>query len=124
MPVDLPPPVIVTSMAEPAPEIAAGELYGPVDTEQAEPPDSDGAKQQIAECPQSSEDVIVVCAPTDPARHRLGDLPPPGETSWNILDAATTISLGPAEIQPQVMDGDTASPIPAKGVGVGMRIRF
>lgn len=124
MPVDLPPPVIVTTISEPAAEITAQELYGPLDMEPPKQRDIDGAEQLTPECPQSSENLITVCAVIDSTQHRLGSLPPPVETAWKELDVATTIKLGPVEIQPQAMDGDTGSPIPAKGVGVGMRIRF
>jgi len=124
MPIDLPPPEIATTIFHPATEIAAQEPYGPPDTGQPEQRHDDEVRQLTPDCPQSSENEIVVCAPTDPGQHRLGDLPPPGQTSWNILDAATTIKLGPAEFQPHVMDGDSSSPIPAKGVGIEMRIRF
>ena len=124
MPVDLPPPVVVTTIVQSAEEIVAQDVYGPKDLEDPEPRDGGQAEQLTPECPQTSENVITVCASVDPRQHRLGNLPPPSETAWNALDAATTIKLGPAEIQPQVIDGETGSPIPAKGVGVGLRLRF
>jgi hypothetical protein len=124
MPVDLPPPVVVTTVSEPAKEIVAQDVYGPKDLEEPEQRDEGPPEQLTSECPQTSENVITVCASVDPRQHRLGNLPPPTETAWNTLDKATTIKLGPAEIQPQVIDGETGSPIPQKGVGIGMRIRF
>lgn len=124
MPVDLPPPVVVTTISQPVEEIVAQEVYGPKDLENPEQRDDSQAEQLTSECPQTSENVITVCASVDAGQHRLGTLPPPSETAWNAVDAATTIKLGPAEIQPQVIDGETGSPIPAKGVGVGLRIRF
>jgi hypothetical protein len=120
MPVDLPPPTIITALAEPEADEAA-EAYGPVDTSGDQ--DGGGSADLIVECPQSSEAVIVICAPVDPRQYRLRKLTTRWGASWDELDSATTIRLGPAEIQPQVMEGSDA-PIPAKGVGVGMRIKF
>lgn len=72
------------------------------------------------ECPQSSADVIVVCAPDDGERYRYRPAGPPPPTTMDELGEALRLNIGPIEgdiVQMPTLHG-------APSIGVRARIRF
>jgi hypothetical protein len=76
--------------------------------------------EQERECPQSSEQVIVVCAPEDEERYRYRPAGPPPPTAMEELDQALHLKIGPVEGDPVQMPTLHGAP----SVGVRARIRF
>lgn len=113
MPVDLPPPIDIAAAAlpaGPAPDAPAPDLpvYGPVDTEEVtRSTRSEGQRG----CPQSTENVIVVCSWADSEQYRYKPANVRVPTAMEELGQALTLRLGPVEIRPS-------------GLGIGMRVRF
>lgn len=111
MPIELPPPVVITAPAAHAAAVTPDEVYGPIDTEGA----GEQQDQTRQECPQSSEDEIVVCAPVDNDQYRIGSVSAP-PTVMEELDQAVRIKVGGVEFDPDARPDGT--------IGIGVRIRF
>lgn len=93
MPVDLPPPVLITAPLTKAPPTVHGEVYGPIDKEAA-PRDQGGAQ----ECPEGKPDEIVVCADVaDDQQYRIGPLAPPPKTAMEEVSDALRFRHGKLE---------------------------
>ena len=75
---------------------------------------------QERECPQSSEDVIVVCAPEDEERYRYRPAGPPPPTAMEEFGDALRVKIGPVE--GDVVQMPTLHRAPS--IGVRARIRF
>jgi len=108
VPVDAPPPVIVSVPSVPAP--VAGPVYGPVDIE-AHPE----AGHAGDDCPQPTVNEIVVCAEVDNDQYRLVHVQPP-ESAPDGLGEALNLKIGNLEVG-SIDRGD--------GVRVfGLRLKF
>lgn len=71
-------------------------------------------------CPQSSPDVIVVCAPEDEERYRYRPAGPPPPTTMEEIGDALRLQVGPVE--GDIVQMPTLHSKPS--VGVRARIRF
>lgn len=72
------------------------------------------------DCPQSSADVIVVCAPEDAEQYRYRPAGPPPPTAMEELDRVLSLKLGPVEADAILMESLHSAP----SIGVRARIRF
>lgn len=71
-------------------------------------------------CPQSSPDVIVVCAPEDGERYRYSPAGPPPPTAMEEMSDTLSVKVGPVEgklVQMPTLHGEPS-------IGVRARIRF
>lgn len=75
---------------------------------------------QERDCPQSSPDVIVVCAPEDEDRYRYRPPGPPPPTAMEELKEALRVKIGPVE--GDIVQMPTLHRAPS--IGVRARIRF
>lgn|GEM_PF-5106965 len=112
MPVDQPPPVVITALPAPASDAEEPSVYGPPDEQNVT-----SKKPEKVECPQISEDEIVVCAPVDSDRYLPGpSLPTSGTAVDDLGEAIRQIKIGPFEVDPDLR--------PRNSAGIGVRIRF
>ena len=106
MPLDAPPPVVITASAEPSVSPQVEEVYGPIDTES---PTED-------ECGQPASDEIVVCATVEDEEAPVDAAPPPPKTAMEQLGDALNVKIGDVEIG-SIDNGDGTR-------SFGLRLKF